>query len=142
MKKSIVGLAALFLTLNGPAVFAAANPQDVQPVPSPKIQNKEAKSDFKEGVKAFKNQKYDEAVSKFEAAEKADPSIPATHINLGLALAKQGKEAEAKKHLDQAVILIVKGTGAPSTSEGSSGMTPGAGGAAPAPGSGGGPSAP
>ncbi|TAK09297.1 MAG: tetratricopeptide repeat protein [Candidatus Manganitrophaceae bacterium] len=106
MKKWIVPIMALALGLGAATAFAKA---PVEPMEAHQIKNKEAKKEFKEGVKAFNKEKYSEAVQHFTAAEQAEPSAPETHINLALALAKEGKADEAKKHFDRATELLSGG---------------------------------
>src|SRR5579871_6743033 len=101
MKKWIgVGIAIL-LAFSSVVAFAKAPIHPVEP--TNKIANKEAQKDFNEGVKAFRNEKYSDAATHFEAALKADPNLPEAQINLGLALAEEGKTQEAKKAFDEAV---------------------------------------
>ena len=107
MKKWIgVGI-AIFLAFSSVVAFAKSPIHPVEP--TNKIANKEAQKDFNEGVKAFRNEKYSDATTHFEAALKADPNLPEAQINLGLALAEEGKTQEAKKAFDEAVNLISKG---------------------------------
>ena len=103
MKKWIGWSVAVLMVLSAATVFAKAS---LTPVEPNKIQNKDAKKEFKEGMKAFKNEKYSEAATHFEAAAKADPNLAEAHINLGLALAEQGNTDEAKKHFDEATNII------------------------------------
>lgn len=107
MKKWIGLGIALFLAFTSVSAFAKSPIHPVEP--TKKIENKDARKGFDEGVKAFKNEKYGEAATHFEAALKADPNLPEAQINLGLALAEEGKTQEAKKAFDEAVNLISKG---------------------------------
>jgi hypothetical protein len=124
MKKWIGVIIPVVLLFTSAAVFAARSP--MTPVEAKKIDNKDAKKEFKQGVKAFKKAKYDEAATHFAAAAQAEPTLPEAHINLALALAEQGKADEAKKHFDEATTLITgsasstaqKGGGATSPSGG------------------------
>lgn len=109
MKKWIGVFIPVVLLFTSAAAFAARSP--MTPVEAKKIENKDAKKEFKQGVKAFKKAKYDEAATHFAAAAQAEPTLPEAHINLALALAEQGKGDEAKKHFDEATSLI---TGNPS----------------------------
>lgn len=106
MKRWIIPMMALTLGLSTVDAFAKA---PVEPMEAHQVQNKEAKKEFKAGVKAFNKEKYSEAVQHFTAAEQAEPSAPETHINLALALAKDGKADEAKKHFDRAAELLAGG---------------------------------
>lgn len=105
MKKWIGVIIPVVLLFTSAAAFAAKS--NIQPVEAKKIDNKDAKKEFKQGVKAFKGAKYDEAVTHFTAVTQAQPNLPEAHINLALALAEQGKADEAKKHFDEATSLIV-----------------------------------
>ena len=118
MKKWIVPIAALALGLSSVTAFAKA---PVEPMEAHQIKNKEAKKEFKSGVKAFNKEKYSEAVQHFTAAEQAEPNAPETHINLALALAKDGKADEAKKHFDRAADLLSGGGTTGGTSPGQGG---------------------
>ena len=106
MKTWIGFLTALILALTVTTGYARKPVELLEPK---KIENKEAQKEFNEGVKAFKKEKYEEAVMRFQAAEKADPNMPEIHINLALAFAHQGKKEEAKKQFDQALTLISPG---------------------------------
>jgi len=103
MKKWIIPVMALALGLGSATAFAKA---PVEPMEAHQIKNKDAKKEFKEGVKAFNKEKYDQAVTHFTAAEQADPNAPEIHVNLGLALASEGKTEEANKHFAQAATLL------------------------------------
>lgn len=105
MKKLIIPIMALMLGVTSITAFAK---EDLKPIEAKEIKNKDAKREFKAGVKAFKKANYSEAVTHFEAAEKAEPTAPEPHINLGLALAREGKVDEAKKHFDQAATLLAQ----------------------------------
>lgn len=113
--------------------FAAKS--QVKPIEARKIENKDAKKEFKQGVKAFNNAKYDEAATHFSAAAQAEPNLPEIHINLAMALAQQGKADEAKKHFDEATSLLMQTASAggatgnqQSGSAPGKGMSPGSGG--------------
>lgn len=129
MKKWIIPIVALVLGVSSVTAYAKA---PIKPIEARDIKNKEAKKEFKNGVKAFNKEKYDEAATHFTAAEQAEPNAPEVHINLALALAKQGKTEEAKKHFDQAASLL-SGGGASGGSASGGGMStepsPGQGGA-------------
>jgi outer membrane protein assembly factor BamD (BamD/ComL family) len=105
MKKLIVPIIALVLGLSYVSAFAKEN---LKPIEAKELKNKDAKKEFKQGIKAFKKANYSEAVTHFEAAEKAEPTAPEPHINLGLALAREGKVEEAKKHFDLAATLLAQ----------------------------------
>ncbi|MBI3803227.1 MAG: tetratricopeptide repeat protein [Nitrospirae bacterium] len=106
MKKWIVPIVALALGFSTVTAFAKA---PVEPMEARQIKNKDAKKEFKAGVKAFNKERYSEAATHFTAAEQAEPNAPEIHINLALALAKEGKADEAKKHFDQAASLLAGG---------------------------------
>lgn len=122
MKKWIGVIIPVVMLVTSGAAFAARSP--MTPVEANKIENKNAKKEFKEGVKAFKKAKYDEAAMHFAAAAQADPNLPEAHINLALALAEQGKADEAKKHFEEATMLIA-GASSMSGTAGKDATTPG-----------------
>ncbi len=104
MKKWMGFLAALVLAMATGPVFA----DHIEPVPARGIADKEAKEHFEKGVKAFKQDKFDQAVIEFQAAEQEDPTVPETHVNLAMALAAAGQTDQAEKHFDQASNLIAQ----------------------------------
>jgi Flp pilus assembly protein TadD len=104
MKKWIGFLAALLLAVVTGPVFA----DHIEPVQPKGIADEEAKKHFKKGVEAFREDKFDEAVIHFQAAEQEDPTTPETHVNLAMALAAAGQTEEAEKHFDQASNLIAQ----------------------------------
>jgi len=55
-----------------------------------------------DGITAFKGEKYDEAVAKFEAAARERPNDPRAQFNLAAALHKLGRNADAKQALTKA----------------------------------------
>jgi tetratricopeptide (TPR) repeat protein len=57
------------------------------------------------GIQAYKQEQWDRAKEKFEAAVKIAPSLAEAHYNLGMVLYRQGKDAEAKPHFLKAAAL-------------------------------------
>lgn len=57
------------------------------------------------GIQAYKQEQWDRAKERFEAAVKIAPSLAEAHYNLGMVLYRQGKDAEAKAHFLKAVAL-------------------------------------
>jgi tetratricopeptide (TPR) repeat protein len=49
----------------------------------------------------------DEAIQHYERAIQLDPDYANAHFNLGLALAGQGRAAEAEQHFEQALKLAI-----------------------------------
>ncbi len=114
MKKWIGFLAALLLAVMTGPVFA----NHIEPIQPKGIADKEAKEHFEKGVKAFRQDKFDQAVDQFQAAEREDPTIPEIHVNLGMALAAVGQNDQAKEQFDQAANLIAMAESPETTTEG------------------------
>lgn len=84
---------------------------------SPKgIADKEVKKHFERGIKAFKQDEFHEAAIEFEAAEKGNPMIPETHVNLAMALAAEGETDRAEEHFEKAATLIAPETSSETSS--------------------------
>jgi Flp pilus assembly protein TadD len=103
MKKWIGVFAALYLLAAAAPAFA----DHIKMVDEPKgMKNKEAKTHFEQGEKAFKKHDFSEAAKQFQAAAQAEPNIPELHVDTALALAAGGQNDMAKKEFDQAVGLL------------------------------------
>ena len=55
-----------------------------------------------EGIQAYNNGQWEQALPHFESAIQADPSLPEAHFNLALTLHKLGKHEEATQHFQKA----------------------------------------
>ena len=55
-----------------------------------------------EGIQAYNNGQWAEAVPYFESAIQSDPNLPEAHFNLALTLHKLGKHEEATQHFQKA----------------------------------------
>lgn len=103
MKKWMGLFAALYLL----AATAPAFADHIKMIDEPKgIKNKEAKSHFETGEKAFKRHNFTDAAREFQAAAQADPNVPELHVDAALALAAAGQSDMAKREFDQASNLL------------------------------------
>lgn len=109
MKKVIVlSIALMFLTACGTAgrVFngGGASPQAASPGQLPETVQEE----FNRGVSAYQNEQYVNAQQHFQNVTRINPNIPEAHLNLALALYRQGKTQEGDRHFDQAKRLLAQ----------------------------------
>ncbi len=65
----------------------------------------EYESEYKQGEKALKNDKMDEAITHFQQALLLKPAYAEVHNSLGVALLKKGRNSEAIEHFQQARVL-------------------------------------
>lgn len=112
MKKWIGFLTALLLAMSTAPAFA----NHIEPIPPKGIADKEVKKHFERGIKAFKQDEFHEAAIEFEAAEKGNPMIPETHVNLAMALAAEGETDRAEEHFEKAATLIAPETSSETSS--------------------------
>jgi peptidoglycan/xylan/chitin deacetylase (PgdA/CDA1 family)/tetratricopeptide (TPR) repeat protein len=86
------------------AAQAMLQKQQKQPAAAPTAANS-APSLNDEGVRLYKEKKYDEAAAKFLQAAKLDPKKPLFANNAGYAMFRAGKYAESALWLEQAIAL-------------------------------------
>lgn len=117
MKKVIVlSMALMLLTACGTAKKVFNGGGSEQQAATPGQLPETVQDEFNKGIDAYQNEQYVNAQQHFANVTKINPNIPEAHLNLALALYRQGKTEEADRHFDQAQKLLSKegmgGTGA------------------------------
>lgn len=111
MKKVIVlSIALMFLTACGTTskMFGGGS----QPTAAaPKQLPETVKNEFDKGVKAYQNEQYVNAEEAFRNVIRIDPNIPEAHMDLALALYKQGKTDQGDKELQAAQRMLSRSSG-------------------------------
>jgi Flp pilus assembly protein TadD len=108
--KNVIVLSIALLLLTGcgatKRVFngGGASPQAAAPGQLPET----VRDEFDKGVDAYNEEKYVNAQQHFENVTKINPNIPEAHLNLALALYRQGKTEQADRHFDEAQKLLSK----------------------------------
>lgn len=108
MKKVIVlSMALMLLTTACGTTGKIFNGGGGQPqAASPGNLPETAQDEFNKGVDAYNNEQYVNAQQHFQNVTKINPNIPEAHLNLALALYRQGKTEEADRHFDRAKELL------------------------------------
>ncbi|WP_168060078.1 tetratricopeptide repeat protein [Candidatus Manganitrophus noduliformans] len=110
MKKVIVlSIALMFLTTACGTTSKIFNGGGGQPqAAAPGNLPETVQDEFNEGVDAYNEEKYVNAQQHFENVTKINPDIPEAHLNLALALYRQGKTQQANQHFEKAQQLLQK----------------------------------
>lgn len=111
MKKVIVlSMALMFLTAcqtTGGMFSGGSEPRAAAPKQLPES----VKDEFNKGVSAYEKEQYVNAEEHFRNVTRIEPNIPEAHINLALALYKQGKSDQADKEFQAAQRMLSRSSG-------------------------------
>ncbi len=109
--KNVIALSIALMLLTGcgtaKKVFnggGGSEPQAATPGQLPET----VQDEFTKGISAYQNEQYVNAQQHFQNVTKINPNIPEAHLNLALALYRQGKTEEADRHFDQAQRLLAQ----------------------------------
>jgi len=108
--KRVMWMVVALTVLSGCAVGRDlfGNKTALSPAEPKEVSVADAQTAFENGVAAYRQEKYHEAVGHFENAIKIDPMLPEAHLDLGLALYHVGRVKEAKQQLDLAGDLLAQ----------------------------------
>lgn len=108
MKNVIVLSIALMLLTGCGTTGGVFNGGGAPKAAAPRQLPETVQGEFNKGVDAYNEEKYVNAQQHFENVTKINPNIPEAHLNLALALYRQGKVEQANRHFDKAQQLLEK----------------------------------